>query len=219
MRTPIVVALALFGAACSEQAHEHIPPVKSVTINGARALSLVAGDTLALDVSVLDVFGHTAVARPNFISRNSFVAAVSNVGTVLATGSGTTYVLAYSQLADGTFVDDSVQVNVTQTCSTDPRAALEIAVQDSVTGSTGPFANVAYAAHDGTFGDTAFFASVPANISGHPVLVGLAFERAGSYTVTVKADGYAVWSKSGIIVTSDACHVIPVSVTALLAAP
>jgi hypothetical protein len=217
MRIPLV-ALALLAAGCSEQSHINIPPVKTVTINGARTLSLVTGDTLQLDVSILDIFGHTATARPSFVSRNIFVATVSDGGVVFATGSGTTYVLAYSQLADNSYVDDSVQVVVTQTCPPGSLAALVISVQDSVTGSTGPFTSVAYSAHDGTFGDTTFIASVPAEVSGQPFLTGLAFERPGNYTVSVKANGYAVWTKSGITVTMDACHVIPVSVTARLVA-
>jgi hypothetical protein len=40
-------------------------------------------------------------------------------------------------------------------------------------------------------------------------LVG-AGERAGTYAVTVTATGYAEWTTSGVVVTADECHVIPV---------
>ena len=46
--------------------------------------------------------------------------------------------------------------------------------------------------------------------------VGLAFEKAGTYTVTVTKPGYEPWSKSGIVVGRDECHVLPVRVTARL---
>ncbi len=48
---------------------------------------------------------------------------------------------------------------------------------------------------------------------------GAAFERAGTYTATVDADGYQHWRKDGIVVTRGLCHVRPVSVTARLARP
>jgi hypothetical protein len=48
---------------------------------------------------------------------------------------------------------------------------------------------------------------------------GAAFERAGTYTATVDADGYQPWRKDGIVVTRGLCHVRPVSVTARLARP
>jgi hypothetical protein len=41
-------------------------------------------------------------------------------------------------------------------------------------------------------------------------LVG-AGERPGIYAVTVTATGYTEWTASGVVVTADECHVIPVS--------
>jgi hypothetical protein len=41
----------------------------------------------------------------------------------------------------------------------------------------------------------------------------------GSYTVTVRANGYRPWIKSGVAVAKDACHVIGVNLTARLALP
>jgi hypothetical protein len=45
---------------------------------------------------------------------------------------------------------------------------------------------------------------------------GLAYERAGTYTVTVEQQGYRPWSRSGVRVTKDECHVRGVSITARL---
>ena len=44
----------------------------------------------------------------------------------------------------------------------------------------------------------------------------LAYERAGTYTVTVHATGYRDWIKPGVTVTKDVCHVIGVLLTARL---
>jgi hypothetical protein len=44
-------------------------------------------------------------------------------------------------------------------------------------------------------------------------------ERAGTYDVTVRADGYADWVKNGVVVTADECHVHTVSLTARLVRP
>ena len=46
------------------------------------------------------------------------------------------------------------------------------------------------------------------------VRAALAFERAGTYAVTVHADGYKDWSKTGVVVTKDVCHVIGVALSA-----
>ena len=45
-------------------------------------------------------------------------------------------------------------------------------------------------------------------------------ERAGTYTVTVEHAGYETWTRAGVVITADECHVIPVSLTAeLIATP
>jgi hypothetical protein len=43
-----------------------------------------------------------------------------------------------------------------------------------------------------------------------------AFERAGTYTVLVLKEGYAPWSRSGVRVSKDDCHVHTVSLEAHL---
>lgn len=45
-----------------------------------------------------------------------------------------------------------------------------------------------------------------------------AWERAGTYDVTVARDGYQTWTRQGVTVTADECHVIPVTITASLEA-
>ena len=46
-------------------------------------------------------------------------------------------------------------------------------------------------------------------------LVG-AGERSGTYAVTVEHAGYETWTRAGVEVSEDECHVIPVSITANL---
>lgn len=39
-------------------------------------------------------------------------------------------------------------------------------------------------------------------------------ERSGTYAVTVEHPGYEAWTRAGVEITEDECHVIPVSITA-----
>lgn len=43
-----------------------------------------------------------------------------------------------------------------------------------------------------------------------------AMERSGTYDLTVRAPGYHEWTREGVRVTDDGCHVDPVLVTARL---
>jgi hypothetical protein len=88
---------------------------------------------------------------------------------------------------------------------------LSVTVQDSVTGLPAA-AGATVVARDGAYADST---SVPAN-GANNTSVGLAGERAGTYSITVRKAAYQTWSKSGVQVTKDVCHVIPVQVTAKL---
>ena len=83
--------------------------------------------------------------------------------------------------------------------------ALNVVVQDSITGMTPP-PGTRVIAQDGTFADSL--------IGGVPNPAGSAFplavERPGSYVVTVEAPAYRLWSRSGIVVarSSAKCHKI-----------
>ena len=45
-----------------------------------------------------------------------------------------------------------------------------------------------------------------------------AWERAGTYDISVARPGYHTWTKSGVVVDEDECHVIPVSLDVALEA-
>ena len=83
-----------------------------------------------------------------------------------------------------------------------------IDIRDSASG-TFVGAGARAIARDGTFADTAF-----AEATAFPY--SLAFERPGSYTVTVEKPGYRLWTRDGVTVTRDRCHVITVSIVARL---
>ena len=96
-------------------------------------------------------------------------------------------------------------------CTQEARPGISVTVLDSATiVAAGRSSRIL--AHDGIFAD-----SVPSQwtaASDGPF--GLVYERTGTYTVTVTRAGYRDWTKSGIVVTKDRCHVRTVPVTALL---
>ena len=95
------------------------------------------------------------------------------------------------------------------TCSAEAKPAIVVEVRDSLTNAAaGNGARVI--ARDGAFADTA---GTFAPLEG-PVL--LALEREGTYTVTVEREGYRLWTRTGVRVTADECHVRTVSLTARL---
>ena len=70
-------------------------------------------------------------------------------------------------------------------------------------------------ARDGAFADTAR----PYVLHGYEDQVltfMLAFERRGTYLVTVERAGYMRWERAGVRVDGNECHVRPVELTALL---
>ncbi len=97
-------------------------------------------------------------------------------------------------------------------CTLEARAAISVEIRDSATFA--PLADGSTAAvTEGAYSDTLIVCSW----SG---LEGLtrcgAWERAGTYAVLVTRPGYQPWSRTGVRVTSDACHVRGVALQALL---
>jgi hypothetical protein len=100
-------------------------------------------------------------------------------------------------------------------CTEEARPGLMVALADSLTGVTTGFTNVAIIAREGAYADSAVMATYPQPPSTGGVA--LAYERRGTYDVSVRADGYATWTRTGVIVTGDVCHVATVALTARLA--
>lgn len=94
-------------------------------------------------------------------------------------------------------------------CTTsDVFPAITVAARDSVTGGY-VGAGTKIIARDGSVMD-----SVTTTVSSQPV--GLFWERAGTYDVTVQKTGYQTWTKTGVHVTADECHVQTVALVARL---
>ena len=182
-----------------------------------KAITMVPGDTVRIAYALTDAFGNQVGYQPTFISRDLRIALVSTRGLITGNIPGTTYVAAFVGLTSTTYLGDSVKVTVSGGCTLQAKAGLVISVQDSLTGSMGPFTSVSYVAHDtSAYKDSTMIATVPATVSGNTFLVGLAYEHPGKYDVTVRAAGYRPWIKSGVVIATDTCHVIPVSLTARL---
>ena len=94
-------------------------------------------------------------------------------------------------------------------CTLEARAGITLTAVDSVSGQ--PIGTTGSAgAQDGGYSEKAIA------ISGTPVRYSMAFERPGTYAVTVAVDGYQAWRATGVVVPRDACHVITVQLTARL---
>lgn len=96
-------------------------------------------------------------------------------------------------------------------CTAVALSAMTVALVDSLDPARTTFRNVRVLATDGAFRD-----SVQTDSLLPGMKLGLVYERAGRYTVTVRAEGYAPWTATDILVRRDICHVITVPVTATL---
>jgi len=92
-------------------------------------------------------------------------------------------------------------------CTQEAKAGLNITIKDALTDgllSTG----VSVIAQDGSYSET--LEQFPNQEV--PVFIG-AWERVGTYVVTVSKEGYQTFTSEPVVVTADVCHVIPQQVT------
>ena len=92
--------------------------------------------------------------------------------------------------------------------------AENLTVVDSVTGAPAALVGLWARARDGSYTDSSGFMYTDSQTGA--TRIALAFEHAGTFAVTVHAPGYQEWTKSGVVVTKDVCHVIGVQITARL---
>ena len=98
-------------------------------------------------------------------------------------------------------------------CTQEARPAVAVYVKDSVT-NAGTASGASLVASDGSYKDSVAAPAGSPDLDNLPL--NAAFERAGTYQVTVTKNGYATWVKSTVRVTKDLCHVNTVTLTALL---
>lgn len=101
-------------------------------------------------------------------------------------------------------------------CTADFRYGLNVTVVDSVTNA--PPASALLVARTGTVVDSVGpVAPQPLVLNGPPTLqLAAAGERPGTYDLTVRAPGYREWTRTGVKVTADECHVRGIALTARL---
>jgi len=142
---------------------------------------------------------------PVLSASNPVVARIESDGSLMLQGVGDTRIVAtahaLSPLQDPQVLRDSATVAVT--CTLQLNAGLNVIVRDSLTGTFA--ANGAtLRAISATWRDSVV---VPASYVGYTTWA-TAWERAGTYTVTVDRDGYLPWRRDSIVVQRDICHVI-----------
>src|SRR4051812_28236882 len=110
-------------------------------------------------------------------------------------------------------------VTETPGCESIAVYGISILVQDSVTGANGPFSTVFALAVADTFRDSLLTSQILVPTGSPPKFthINLALEHPGTFDVTVSADGYATWSKHGVVVPLKGCHVETQRLTALMA--
>lgn len=93
-------------------------------------------------------------------------------------------------------------------CTAEARAGLNVYVRDSLTNQ--PLTKgISVTARDGSYTDTL------QNISGMSGFSG-AWERKGTYIITVESSGYVTYISNPVTVSADECHVIPQVIIVLL---
>ena len=92
-------------------------------------------------------------------------------------------------------------------CTTEIKAGLNVSVHLIESSSSIPISDgVTVVARDGNYSETLQFFDAQ-----NPIFCG-AYERAGTYTITVTKPGRRNYSSQSIVVTEDICHVIPQNV-------
>jgi hypothetical protein len=193
-----------------------VPASLTLTIGGARRFfNAVADESAAYKTVVLVLDWNSVIvpdARPTIVTRDARYVRLNSDGNIIpGTDPGSAYVVATLASPEGPVLADSVLVDLV--CDLGAGFGLKITVTDSLTGNGGPFTNQAIVARSGVYVDSSFRATVPAQ--PRPSGAYLALEHAGTFDISVRADGYRTWTKS-VTVSRNTCHVIQVAVAARL---
>jgi len=94
-------------------------------------------------------------------------------------------------------------------CSTEARAGVEVSIFDADTGKPIISAEVTGLVQEGIYLERLFHLESTNTLSG-------AYERPGTYTISISLPGYVEWKVSDVNVTRDECHVFTVRMDAFL---
>jgi hypothetical protein len=222
-RLTSVAGLALLSSACSSDSPQAgtdpvVPPAAAVRLIIGSSIDMTgteihisSDDTLVVRAVVN---GNPSAYLPPVITASDPSAISTRSDGSVAVGrqvSGLTLTAtaaARSQATRPATISASGRLSVV--CTAELRPGISIAVQDSVTGvaPTGS-GSTTFRAWDSTYSDSVTY---PLLVSGW----GTAGERAGVYSVTVDATGFAPWRRDGIVVTRGICHVRTVQLVARL---
>ncbi len=178
-------------------------------LNG-RNLSFAAGDSLVVRATVIgnpDAYSAPVVSA---VDPSLVEARADGSVRLLRPGATTFAATAAARSTRTTPRLLSATGSLSIVCTMEARAGINLTIVDSLSGVAvaGPGA-MRLAVTDGAFADSLRTVTMFG-------LWGAAYERAGTYTATVDADGYLPWRRDGLIVPRGLCHVIPISVTARL---
>jgi hypothetical protein len=156
--------------------------------------------------AVIDASGapSTAYGPPVLAASNPAGIRAESDGSLVLLAGGTTRIIAtaraLSPSQDPQVLSDSATLDLM--CTLEMRAGLFVVVRDAFTGELAANGSTLRAI-SGTWRDSLV---APASYSGYYGW-GTAWERSGTYTVTVDRNGYLPWRRDDIVVPGDLCHV------------
>jgi hypothetical protein len=222
-RTPALLSSLVLAAACGSATEPRAPVepahlaiyIGDLHIDRGSSLGMLPGNELHFAVRLTDAAGNAVPGlHSNIISRSPLAVSMDTLGIARVAGKGSSWIVASVLTPAHNLLADSTLVQVL--CTVGALPAISLTVEDSVTGQSGPLVSLKIKITNGTLSDTAFVNFISA---GAPLFIlPMAYERAGVYDLAVTADGYKPWSRSGITVTADICHVTTVPILARLQA-
>jgi len=217
-RNALGITAALWCAACgsltraadsTSQSYIDLRIDRGMAINGQN-INYVAGDSLVIRATVIGDSG--AYAPPTITAADPTTLEIRPDGSARvlrpATIALTATAAAKSPRTQPAVLHASGTLSLA--CTMEARAGVSVTIVDSVSGvAPSGLGVMRLKVTDGAYSDTL----TTVTLIG---FWGSAYERAGTYTATVDADGYLPWRNDGLVVTRGLCHVRPTSVTARL---